>query len=86
MDDEVKFALNLGKTKEWYNVSLSHFELWATKSGIPWRAIKPHLDEVMEKARAIWPQALNGLPMDEKHKVMLREHWTALHEDFKIHS
>ncbi|ODN65973.1 type II toxin-antitoxin system HipA family toxin [Methylophaga muralis] len=86
MDDEVKFALNLGKTKEWYNVSLSHFELWATKSGVPWRAIKSHLDDVMEKARALWPQALNDLPMDDEHKVKLREHWTALHEDFKIHS
>lgn len=86
MDDEVKFALNLGKTKEWYNVSLSHFELWATKSGVPCRAIKSHLDDVMEKARALWPQALNDLPMDDEHKVKLREHWTALHEDFKIHS
>lgn len=86
MDDEVKFALNLGKTKEWYNISLSHFELWATKSGVPWRAIKSHLDDVMEKARALWPHALNDLPMDDEHKVKLREHWNALNEDFKIHS
>lgn len=86
MEDEVKFALNLGKTKEWYNASLSHFELWATKSGAPWRAIKSHLDDVMEKARTSWPQALNDLPMDDEHKVKLREHWIALHEDFKIHS
>jgi len=85
MEDEVKFALNLGKTKEWYNASLSHFELWATKSGAPWRAIKSHLDDVMEKARTSWPQALNDLPMDDEHKVKLREHWIALHEDFKIH-
>ncbi|MCC5797790.1 MAG: type II toxin-antitoxin system HipA family toxin [Methylophaga sp.] len=86
IDDEVKFALNLGKTKEWYNVSLHHFELWATKSGIPWRAIKPHLDDVMEKARASWPQALRDLPMDEEHKAKLRAHWISLHEDFKIHA
>ena len=84
MDDEVKFALNLGKTKAWYDVSLNHFELWATKSGIPWRAIKPHLDDVMDKARALWPQALKELPMDEHHKVALREHWQLLHNDFRV--
>ncbi|MDO8825959.1 type II toxin-antitoxin system HipA family toxin [Methylophaga sp.] len=85
MEDEVKFALNLGKTKEWYKVSLAHFEDWATKAGIPWRTIKPHLGDVMEKARASWPQALSDLPMDDEHKAKLREHWISLHEDFKIH-
>ncbi|MCX4187028.1 type II toxin-antitoxin system HipA family toxin [Methylophaga sp. OBS4] len=84
IEDEVQFALNLGKTKEWYKVSMAHFEYWATKAGIPWRAVKPHLDDVMETARASWPQALSGLPMDEDHKAKLSAHWTSLHEDFKI--
>ncbi len=84
IEDEVRFALNLGKTKEWYDVSMNHFEYWATKAGIPWRAIKPHLDDVMERARASWPQALNDLPMDETHKDKLKAHWTALQADFKI--
>lgn len=85
MDDEIKFALNLGKIKAWYEVSLNHFELWATKSGVPWRAIKPHLDDVMDKARALWPQAMKELPMGERHKAELSKHWSGLHEDFKIH-
>lgn len=84
IENEVQFALNLGKTKEWYKVSMTDFEYWATKAGIPWRAVKSHLDEVVEIARASWPQALSNLPMDESHKAKLRTHWTSLHEDFKI--
>jgi len=60
--------LNLGKTKEWYSVTVEHFESWADKSGIPWRVIKPHIDDTMEKARTLWPDALKGLPMDEEQK------------------
>ncbi|WP_220032602.1 hypothetical protein [Marinomonas alcarazii] len=61
-----------------------HFEHWATKSDIPWRAIKPHLDDVMEKARSLWPNALKDLPMNEDHKQQLRQHWQRLHEDFRV--
>jgi serine/threonine-protein kinase HipA len=84
MDDEREFALNLAKTKEWYKVDLSHFERWAEKSGIPWRAIKPHLDDTMEKARSLWPDALKDLPMSEEHKEKLKAHWLNLQVDFKI--
>ena len=84
MDDETQFALNLGKTKEWFSVTQDHFHIWADKSGIPWRAIKPHIDEVMEKARSLWPQALIDLPMDEEHKEKLKKHWGKLQSDFKI--
>ena len=84
MDDEREFALNLAKTKEWYKVGLSHFEKWAEKSAIPWRAIKPHLDDTMEKARSLWPDVLKDLPMDEKHKEKLKAHWLNLQADFKI--
>jgi len=84
IDDEKKYALNLGKTKEWYSVTMEHFEYWANKSGIPWRAIKPHLNDTMEKARRLWPNALNGLPMDEEHKEKLKAHWLKLQPDFLI--
>lgn len=84
IENETQYALNLGKTKEWYTVSMAHFKVWADKSGIPWRAIKPHLDDTLSKARALWPQALNALPMDDAHKQHLRTHWGKLHEDFKI--
>jgi serine/threonine-protein kinase HipA len=84
MRSEKRFALNLGKTKEWYTVSLDHFNTWADKVGVPWRTIKPHLHDVMDKARALWPEALQNLPMDESQKVMLREHWALLQADFRI--
>jgi len=84
MDDEKKYALNLGKTKEWYSVTIKNFEYWADKSGIPWRAIKPHIDDTMEKVRALWPEALKDLPMDEKHKEKLKAHWLKLQTDFRI--
>lgn len=84
IDNEIQYALNLGKTKEWYAVTMAHFQTWADKSGIPWRAIKPHLDDTLSKARELWPEALNALPMDEAHKDGLKAHWGNLQEDFKI--
>ena len=84
IQNEQHFALNLAKTKAWYDVSYKHFEYWASKSDIPWRAIKPHLDDVMQKARSLWPQALLDLPMNEEHKQQLRQHWKKLHKDFRI--
>jgi len=84
IENESQYALNLGKTKEWYLASLQHFQSWANKSGIPWRAIKPHLDDTLSKAREFWPEALKTLPMDDGHKAELKTHWSKLHEDFKI--
>ncbi len=84
INSETKFALNLGKTKEWYSVTTDHFQSWANKSGIPWRAIKPHIDDTMEKARTLWPEALKNLPMDAAHKAKLKAHWLKLQTDFRI--
>lgn len=84
IENETKYALNLGKTKEWYTVTMAHFQSWAEKSGIPWRAIKPHLDDTMAKARELWPEALKTQAMDEAHKEGLRTHWAKLQDDFKI--
>jgi serine/threonine-protein kinase HipA len=84
IENETQYALNLGKTKAWYVVSMAHFELWANKSGIPWRAIKPHLDETLSRARQLWPEAIKALPMDDAHKEQLKAHWRRLHEDFRI--
>ncbi len=84
IENETQYALNLGKTKEWYTVTMAHIQSWADKSGIPWRAIKPHLEDTMAKARELWPEALKTLPMDEAHKEKLRSHWVKLQDDFKI--
>lgn len=84
MEDETKYALNLGKTKEWFLVTADNFQSWANKSGIPWRAIKPHIDDTMEKARSLWPEALKDLPMDEEHKEKLKAHWFKLQANFRI--
>ncbi len=86
IENETEFALNLGKSKKWFTVTSAHFENWANKSGIPWRAIKPHLDDTIEKARSLWPEALKDLPMDEAHKEKLKAHWRNLQADFQIES
>ena len=84
IEDEKTYALDLGKTKEWYAVTAASFQYWAERAGIPWRAIKPHLDDVMDKARSLWPAALKHLPMDETHKKGLINHWGTLRQDFRI--
>jgi serine/threonine-protein kinase HipA len=84
IENETQYALKLGKTKEWYVVSMTHFQSWAEKSGIPWRAVKPHLDDTLSKARELWPEALKTLPMNDAHKENLKTHWANLHDDFKI--
>ena len=76
--------MNLGKTKAWYDMSYQNFQRWAEKSGIPWRLIKPHLDDTLQKAKDLWPQAIQDLPMREEHKAKLKAHWGNLHEDFRF--
>lgn len=84
MGDERKYALNLGKNKEWYKATMDHFELWAAKADIPWRAIKPHLFDTLDKARTLWQKELANLPMDDEHKQGLLEHWRNLDSDFRV--
>ncbi len=82
--EEKKFALNLGGNKQWYKSDFSHFRIWAEKADIPWRAIKPHLDDTLDKARTLWPGALSELPMDHAHKALLENHWATLDQAFSI--
>jgi len=84
IDDESKFALKLGKTKAWYDVSYDNLQYWAERSNIPWKVIKPHLDDAMDRARQLWPSELKSLPMIDEHKTHLRQHWSWLHKDFKL--
>lgn len=84
INNETQFSLNLGKTKEWFSVTQDNFQHWANKSGIPWRVLKPHIDDTMEKVRTLWPEALKNLPMDEEHKNKLKAHWLKLQADFRI--
>jgi len=81
---ESQISLNLAGNKDWHAMNMSHFETWAKSVGAPWRAIKPHLHEVMEKARSTWPEYLQNVPMNDGHKAALRAHWQRLHKDFVI--
>lgn len=85
IEGEAEYALNLGKNKNWYQATHDTFETWAKHADIPWRVIKPHLDDVMDKARTLWPKALEALPMNEAHKTALKVHWGRLDEVFRIH-
>lgn len=84
IDDEKQYALNLGKTKQWYDVTYTNFEAWAGRAGVPWRVIKPHLDDTMERARTLWPRGIKDLPMNDEHKDKLRAHWVNLQKDFRM--
>lgn len=77
-------ALNMAGTKQWYNISLKHFETCPGKVGAPRIAVKPHFLDVINKARSQWPQLLYGLSMLDEHKEKLRSHRAALTDDFKI--
>ena len=86
MGDEKKYALNMGKNKDWYKVLFAHFRSWADKADIPWQAIKPQLTDTLDKARTLWPKALTDLPMDDVQKNQLKVHWRSLQSDFRIDS
>ncbi|NOH69919.1 type II toxin-antitoxin system HipA family toxin [Vibrio pectenicida] len=77
-------ALNMVGTKQWSEVSMKHFEVWAEKASAPWVAIKPHLIDVMEIARKNWPDLLQDLPMEAEQKSALKKHWQQLSCDFKL--
>jgi len=77
-------ALNMAKSKQWNEMTMQHFEKWSNAVGVPWAAIKPHLLDTIEKARSMWPERLEELPMLDEHKDLLRAHWTALADDFKV--
>jgi serine/threonine-protein kinase HipA len=81
---EKEFALNMAKNKNWYDVSMASFEIWANRVGFPWQAVKVHLTDTLEKARTVWPKLLTELPMHREHKQVLRHHWSKLHEDFRL--
>ncbi|MFD2190967.1 type II toxin-antitoxin system HipA family toxin [Pistricoccus aurantiacus] len=84
IDGERNAALNLAGNKDWYLASMNSFRRWADKSAILWRLIKPHLDDTLDRARTLWPEALQQQPMLERHKDALRIHWQRLHADFRI--
>ncbi len=77
-------ALKMTASKQWFDITLKHFEIWSEKAGAPWIAVKPHLFDVMSKARNEWPELLQELPMAQEHKAELKRHWERLSTDFKI--
>ncbi len=84
MHQETDIALNMAKIKNWYEIDLSHFRLWAERAGLPWQAIHPHLLQTIELARSRWPQMLKTLPMAEPHKKRLMAHWCQLKSDIRL--
>ena len=84
VEGEQEFALNMAKNKNWYQADMASFETWAKRIGVPWQAIKVHLEETLALARVHWSQMLTELPMHELHQQMLKAHWQNLHHDFRI--
>ena len=82
--DERQLSLNLAKNKDWYQANLEHFKFWSEQVDVPWRVIKPHLDDTLEKARDLWPALLNQLPITAAHKTKLQQHWKLLRTDFRV--
>lgn len=65
-------------------ISMQTFERWAERVGIPWPAIRVHLLDAIDKARTLWPDLLENLPMVAEHKSVLRQHWASLSSDFRL--
>lgn len=84
VEGEQEFALNMAKNKNWYQAEMASFEAWAKRIGVPWQAIKVHLEETLELARAHWLQMLTDSPMHKSHQQTLKAHWQNLHYDFRI--
>ncbi len=42
------------------------------------RVIRPVFLDTVERARTLWPEALEKLPMAETDKLLLRHHWKNL--------
>jgi len=84
VEGESDIALNLGKQKNWYAMNLGTFKIWSERTGLPWPAIKVHLHDAIAAARDTWPELLKDLPMQDRHKDILREHWAKLSGDFRL--
>lgn len=82
--DEQEMALNMAHEKRWSQISWETFSRWAQRSGVAWSAIRVHLEEALQRARAEWPDRLAALPMHDAHKAALRAYWSALHRDFQL--
>ena len=81
---ETGIALNLGRQKKWYSINLETFQTWSERIGVPWPAVKVHLLDALTAARDLWPGMLRDLPIHERHKDVLRSHWSKLTADFRL--
>lgn len=81
---ETQAALNMGDSKDWYKLEWQHFQRWAKKVGISWALIETSLHDTLERARTLWPAALETLPMLDAHKTALRSHWQRLNPVWRI--
>ncbi len=82
--NEREVALNMAKQKDWYRFDKNIFEQWSDRIGVAWPAIRVHIDDALERARDVWPDMLDELPMLPEHQGVLRQHWKSLSEDFRI--
>jgi len=81
---ESELSLNLAGNKNWYTMKLEHFENWSRSVGVPWRAVRPHLEDVIDIARRQWPAYLDQAPMNPEHKRSLQNHWQSLDSGFRL--
>ncbi|MDQ5767665.1 type II toxin-antitoxin system HipA family toxin [Thiothrix subterranea] len=81
---ETQAALNMGDSKDWYKLEWQHFQRWAKKVGISWALVETSLYDTLERARNLWPAALQELPMLDVHKTALHAHWQRLNPAWRI--
>ncbi len=72
--------LAIGECVDWSALEFRHFAQWSAAVGVPWRQLRPLLAETVERARTLWPAALDDLPMAETDKLLLRHHWRSLNK------
>lgn len=84
LPDERESALNLNGKKGWERLQLSDFQHWADKVGVSWPVVEAELEETLNRARVMWPDMLDSLPMAASHKALLREHWRSLAPEWRV--
>jgi len=84
IENDNSLALNLGKEKKTFALTLDHFKHLAKRAGIDWRVIKKRVIETIQNAKENWRGILDDLPMHDSHKQKMKEYWKMLTPDFRI--
>lgn len=71
---DTKSALNMGKEKEWDQITLATFNYWAERIGVRPIVILKRLTDVLATADSTWLKVLKHLPVEERQRRIIQDH------------